>query len=74
MRDNIWKRGKGITLIALVVTVIVLLILSATAIMSINNSMLKRAEDAKRNSQDAIEKENSVYGEYMQYLDRASGH
>ena len=47
------KRNKGITLIALVVTIIVLLILAgiSIAMLSGNNGILQRATDAKTNSE-----------------------
>lgn len=53
------KKNTGITLIALVVTIIVLLILACISINSIsgNNSILKRAHDAKEETIVGQEKE-----------------
>ena len=49
------KRNHGITLIALVITVIVLLILAAISITMLtgDNSILKRAVDAKERTERA---------------------
>ena len=50
---NIFKQKKGITLIALVITIIVLLILAGISIsmLSGDNSILKKATDTKTNSE-----------------------
>ncbi len=52
-------RNKGITLIALVITIIVLLILAAVSIATLTgeNGILTRAQDAKTNTEIAEEKE-----------------
>ena len=53
------KEKKGITLIALVITIIVLLILAAVSIATLTgeNGILTRAQDAKTNNEIAEEKE-----------------
>ena len=53
------KRNQGITLIALVITIIVLLILAAISITMLtgDNSILKRAAEAKERTEIAQEKE-----------------
>ena len=53
------KRNKGITLIALVITIIVLLILAGVAIamLSGENGILKKAADAKTNTGKSSEEE-----------------
>ena len=58
-RQNLKKKRSGITLIALVITIIVLLILAGISIsmLSGNNSILQRATDAKTNTEKANEKE-----------------
>lgn len=76
------KQNKGITLIALVVTIIVLLILAGVAIAMLtgDNSILKRAQSTKAyNALGAAKDEvsmayNAAYTEYMriQYDDAAS--
>lgn len=57
--DSFWiDHNKGITLIALIITIIVLLILSAVTITSIKKgNILKHAQDAKENYSIAEEKE-----------------
>ncbi len=56
---NNQKMSKGITLIALVVTIIVLLILAGISItmLSGNNGIIQRATEAKTNSGIAEEKD-----------------
>ncbi len=53
------KNSRGITLVSLVITVIVLLILSTITINALNgdNGILKRATEAKENTQISQEKE-----------------
>ena len=57
--NNIKKSSKGITLIALVITIIVLLILAAVSIATLTgeNGILTRANDAKEQTEIAEEKE-----------------
>ena len=70
------KQNKGITLIALVVTIIVLLILAGVAIAMLtgDNSILKRAQSTKAyNALGAVRDEvstayNAAYAEYMRVL------
>ena len=56
------KRNKGITLIALVITIIVLLILTGVAIsmLSGENGILKRVVEAKTKTEDAQEEEETA--------------
>ena len=63
------KQKKGITLIALVITIIVLLILAGISISMLtgDNSILQKATDAKTNTDNANEKEQiqlAVLGSY----------
>lgn len=53
------NKNKGITLIALVITIIVLLILAGVAIATLTgeNGLLNRATDAKTNTDNAQIKE-----------------
>ena len=53
------KKQKGITLIALVITIIVLLILAGVSIATLtgNNGILTRANEAKTETEDAEENE-----------------
>ena len=60
MRENgLEKKNRGITLIALVVTIIVLLILAGVSINMLTgqNGILKRATEAKNTTEVASEKE-----------------
>ena len=63
------KEGKGITLIALVITIIVLLILAGVAIATLtgDNGILKKAGDAKTQTEQAKADENlkiAIAGSY----------
>ena len=63
------KEGKGITLIALVITIIVLLILAGVTIATLtgDNGILKKAGDAKTQTEQAKEDENlkiAIAGSY----------
>ena len=52
---NFMKQGKAITLIALVITIIVLLILAGVTIATLtgDNGLLQKATDAKQKSEEA---------------------
>ena len=53
--------NKGITLIALIITIVILLILAGVAIASLtNNGLLERAKDAKEKSKMSNAKEKIV--------------
>ena len=58
-RRNVEFKEKGITLIALVITIIVLLILAAVSIATLTgeNGLLTRASDAKKETEEAKEDE-----------------
>ncbi len=60
MQMKKFRKNKGITLIALVVTIIVLLILAGISINMLTgqNGILKRAGEAKRRTGEAQEREN----------------
>ena len=59
MVNNRLKNIHGITLIALVVTIVVLLILAATSISMLagDNGIIKKSQDAKENNEIGTEKE-----------------
>ena len=63
------KRERGITLIALVITIIVLLILAAVSIATLTgeNGILSKANDSKMKSVEETEKEQIkvAYGEVL---------
>ena len=69
------KKEKGITLIALVITIIVLLILAGVSIAMLTgeNGILTQAQRAKNETEDArIEEENRI-SEYEDYINDAIG-
>ena len=78
-RNKRKANNKGITLIALVITVIVLLILAAVSIATLTgeNGILTRANDAKENTEKAeedelkklIQAEAATYFEDYEYTD-----
>ena len=61
------KNNKGITLVALVVTIVVLLILAGVTLMYTmgDNSIFKKAQDAKNKTAEAVKNEQ----EYMNSID-----
>jgi len=60
---------KGITLIALIITIVVLLILAAVAISSIqNDGILHYAQNAADNWNRAQANEQAMLGDYLNYL------
>ena len=68
-------REKGITLIALVITIIVLLILAGVTIASLtgDNGILSRAQDAKDKTESAGAEENETLGSYENLIDKYAG-
>ena len=57
------KKNKGITLIALVITIIILLILAGVTIATLteDNGILTRAQDAKAKTEEAtLEEKNKI--------------
>ena len=55
------KKTQGITLIALVVTIVVLLILASVTISTIfsNNGIIKKAQEAANKTKEAVEQEQA---------------
>ncbi len=66
---NRWN-NKGVTLGALVVTIVVLLILAGITITYVmgDNSIIKKAQEAKNKTEDAIQKEQNEIGELANLL------
>ena len=63
------RAQKGITLIALIITIVVLLILAAVAISSIqNDGILSYAQNAADNWNKAAQNEANMLGDYLNYL------
>ena len=72
-KDRIKTRSnKGITLIALVITIIVLLILAAVTInaLSGDNGILKRAKDAKEQTNEKNQEEMGKLDDYKSTIDQ----
>lgn len=65
------KEQKGITLVALVITIIILLILAGitVATLSGDNGLFNRAKQAKNNTLDAQNAENDAIKSYNNALE-----
>ena len=68
---NLTKNNKGITLIALVITIIVLLILAGVSIAMLtgDNGILTQAQRAKNETENAQANEKGVLENYEQYIE-----
>lgn len=63
------KEEKGITLVALVITIIILLILAAISIASLRDSgLFGAAKNAVNETNNATLKENKTLNEYENYV------
>ena len=70
-KKEILKREKGITLVALVVTIIILLILAGITISSLTETgIFQKASEAKRKSEEAEENQAKILSEYENELDK----
>ena len=69
------RKERGITLIALVITIIVLLILAGVSIAMLTgqNGILTQAQKAKNETEKAAENEAAILNEYNQYLNNLTG-
>ena len=72
---NEMNKNNGITLIALVITIIILLILAGIAIASLtgDNGLFARANQARQNTLDAQNKENATLEGYEDKIDEIIG-
>ena len=70
-----YRKNKGITLIALVITIIVLLILTGVSIAMLTgqNGILTQAQKAKSETENAAKNEAAILDEYNKYLNNAVG-
>ena len=60
-----FKNSKGITLVALVITIVILLILAGISISALTNTgIFQKAKDAKQKSEDAALDQNTKLDEY----------
>lgn len=68
---KILKSEKGITLVALVITIIILLILAGISISALTNTgIFQKAKDAKQKSENAALDQNIKLDEYESELDK----
>ncbi len=66
-----FKKEKGITLVALVVTIVVLLILAGVSISLVlgNNGIVKKAQDAKANYADGSTADDTAMNSAVTWMD-----
>ena len=65
------NKDKGITLVALVITIIILLILATISIQSLTNTgLFAKAQEAKEKSQNAEENQAKTLNEYEDELNK----
>lgn len=68
---KILKNTKGITLVALVITIVILLILAGISISALTNTgIFQKAKEAKQKSDDAALDQNTKLDEYENELDK----
>ena len=75
MRKQNLKENKGITLIAMVITIIVLLILAGVSIAMLTgeNGILTQAQRAANETENAAQNEAAILDEYNEYLNNVTG-
>lgn len=64
------KKNKGITLIVLIVTIIILLIFLGVAIVMLRNGLIERAKQSKDKTLEAQRSENLVIQKYENIIDK----
>ena len=63
------EKCKGITLVALVITIVILIILAGISISTLTNTgIFQKAKDAKKTSENAEKEEKSLLSEYEQEI------
>ena len=69
-----FRKKQGITLIALIITIIILLILAGIGIATLtgDNGLFTRAQQAKEKTQESQEKENETIENYIAQIDEIS--
>ena len=66
-----FKNSKGITLVALVITIVILLILAGISISALTNTgIFQKAKDAKQKSENAALDQNTKLDEYENEIDK----
>lgn len=65
------KESKGITLVALVITIIILLILAGISISSLTNTgIFEKAKEAKNKSENAESEQNKKLDEFEKEINK----
>ncbi len=65
------KTNRGITLVALVITIIILLILAGISISTLTNTgIFQKAKDAKKASENAEKEQNKTLDNYEKELNK----
>ncbi len=65
------RKSKGITLVALIITIIILLILAGISISALTNTgIFQKAKDAKKANENAELEQNTRLDEYESELDK----
>lgn len=65
------KKNRGITLVALVITIIILLVLAGISISALTNTgIFQKTKDAKSASENAEKEQNKILDEYETALDQ----
>ena len=65
------EKSKGITLVALVITIVILLILAGISISTLTNTgIFQKAKDAKGASENAEKKQNEILAEYEKEMEQ----
>ena len=65
------RKNKGITLVALVITIVILLVLAGISISALTNTgIFQKAKDAKSASENAEKGQNKILDEYETVLDQ----
>lgn len=68
------RRNKGITLVALVITIVILLILAGIGIQVIKNTgLFNMAEEARKESYNGQKEENNILTSYDEKIDEIVG-
>ena len=65
------EKNKGITLVALVITIVILIILAGISISTLTNTgIFQKAKDAKKASENAEKEQRETLGEYEKELNK----
>ena len=65
------EKCKGITLVALVITIVILIILAGISISTLTiTGIFQKAKDANKTSENAEKKQNEILAEYESELDK----